>query len=132
MLNSSQRHSSLMHRLLAPAALAALVVPSMSACASSEGEGKTASIAVTATDTTCQLSRTDAAAGAVSFVFTNNEFYVFGAGDTILGEAEDVGPGLSRTLTVTFDKPGSYETACKPGATGEGIRADFTVTAATS
>lgn len=126
-----------MHRLLAPAALAALVVPSMSACASSEGEGKTASIAVTATDTTCQLSRTDAAAGAVSFVFTNNgstmnEFYVFGAGDTILGEAEDVGPGLSRTLTVTFDKPGSYETACKPGATGEGIRADFTVTAATS
>ena len=41
-----------MHRLLAPAALAALVVPSMSACASSEGEGKTASIAVTATDTT--------------------------------------------------------------------------------
>jgi len=40
---------------------------------------------------------------------------------------ENVGPQLSRQLVVNAPA-GKYVTACKPGMTGEGIRADFTVT----
>ena len=37
-------------------------------------------------------------------------------------------PGLQRTLIVQLTQPGTYQTACKPGMIGDGIRADFTVT----
>ena len=56
------------------------------------------------------------------------EFYLYGEdGLRIVGEIENVGPGLSRDLVVNA-APGSYVTACKPGMVGKGIRADFTVT----
>ena len=45
----------------------------------------------------------------------------------ILGEVENIGPGITRPLVVTV-APGSYITACKPGMTGDGIQAPFTVT----
>ena len=90
-------------------------------------------IAVAATDTTCDVARTQAPTGTVTFEFTNkgslvNEFYVYADGDRIIGEVENVGPGLSRTFHVQIAQPGTYETACKPGMVGDGIRAPFTVT----
>ncbi|HMM94257.1 iron uptake system protein EfeO [Phycicoccus sp.] len=90
-------------------------------------------ITVTATDTACELSRTEAPAGTVEFAVTNkgskiNEFYVYAEGDRIMGEVENIGPGLSRTFHVELSEPGTYQTACKPGMVGDGIRADFTVT----
>ena len=45
----------------------------------------------------------------------------------IVGEVENIGPGLSRDLVVTCPA-GKYVTACKPGMNGDGIRSDFTVT----
>ena len=45
----------------------------------------------------------------------------------IVGEIENVGPGLSRDLVVRA-APGKYVTACKPGMNGKGIRDEFTVT----
>jgi iron uptake system component EfeO len=92
---------------------------------------------VTATDTTCDLSVTTGTAGPVTFQISNtgtkvNEFYLYGAdGTTIVGEVENIGPGLSRELAVALE-PGTYVTACKPGMTGEGIRAEFTVAAGSS
>ena len=79
-------------------------------------------------------SGTDSApAGTITFKVTNkgnkiNEFYVYAEGDRIMGEVENVAPGLSRDFHVEITEPGTYETACKPGMVGDGIRAAFTVT----
>lgn len=91
------------------------------------------SIAVTSTDDTCEVSATKAAAGTLKFDVSNEgskvtEFYLLGEdGLRILGEVENIAPGLNRTLTVTAPE-GQYFTACKPGMVGEGVRGDFTVT----
>jgi len=95
--------------------------------------GAPAELTVTATDTTCELSATQGPTGAHTFQITNNgnkvtEFYVYGAGERVMGEVENISPGLSRTLVVQLTEPGTYQTACKPGMVGDGIRADFTVT----
>ncbi|BBY84890.1 hypothetical protein MMUR_16450 [Mycolicibacterium murale] len=86
-----------------------------------------------ATDTECTLSGTENTTGANTFVITNNgskvtEFYVYGEGDRVMGEVENVSPGLQRKLIVQLTQPGTYQTACKPGMIGDGIRGDYTVT----
>ncbi|MFC5062187.1 iron uptake system protein EfeO [Actinomycetospora atypica] len=90
-------------------------------------------VTVTASDTACDLSATSAPAGTVSFSIRNagskvTEFYVYGAGDRIIGEVENIGPGLTRPLSVEIPQGGTYTTACKPGMVGDGLRAPFTVT----
>jgi len=56
------------------------------------------------------------------------EFYLLAEdGLRILGEVENIAPGLSRDLVVAAP-PGEYFTACKPGMVGDGIQAAFTVT----
>lgn len=94
-------------------------------------------IAVSASDTACTLTRTTAPTGLVKFSVSNTgtkvtEFYVYAPGDRIVGEVENVGPGVSRDLSVELTEPGTYTTACKPGMTGDGIRAPFTVTGASA
>ena len=86
-----------------------------------------------ATDTSCELSKTQASTGATTFVITNNgtkvtEFYVYGEGERVMGEVENISPGLQRKLVVNLNQAGKYQTACKPGMIGDGIRGDFTVT----
>ena len=55
------------------------------------------------------------------------EFYLLAEdGLRIIGEIENIGPGLSRDLVLRAG-PGSYFTACKPGMVGDGIRAQFAV-----
>ena len=95
--------------------------------------GAPAELTVTATDTTCELSATQGTTGANTFQITNNgnkvtEFYVYGEGERVMGEVENISPGLSRKLIVQLTEPGTYQTACKPGMVGDGIRGDFTVT----
>ena len=87
----------------------------------------------TATDTSATVSATTAEAGTITFQVKNtgskvNEFYVYGAGDRIVGEVENITPGLNRELKVEITEPGTFTTACKPGMVGDGIRAAFTVT----
>ena len=91
-----------------------------------------APIAVTASDTACTVAKTEVPAGVTVFKVTNTgskvtEFYVYAAGDRVMGEVENIGPGLSRELRVELTA-GTYETACKPGMSGSGIRGTFTVT----
>ncbi len=82
---------------------------------------------------TCDVSRTEAPAGTLTFQVTNSgskvtEFYLLAEdGLRIVGEVENVGPGLTRDLVVVAPD-GEYVTACKPGMKGTGIRAGFTVT----
>ena len=128
--------------LVRTAALALPVLLGLGACSSADpGSGTSGAadgpITVRATDTACEVARATAPAGTVEFTVTNtgskvNEFYVYAEGDRIVGEVENVSPGLTRTFHVDLSEPGSYETACKPGMVGDGIRAGFTVTGASA
>ena len=94
---------------------------------------RAAQITVNASDTECELSGTEAATGPNTFVITNNgtkvtEFYVYGEGERVMGEVENISPGLERKLVVQLAEPGTYQTACKPGMIGDGLRGDFKVT----
>jgi iron uptake system component EfeO len=88
-------------------------------------------VTVKANDTTCEISRNSLDAGTHVFSITNSgakvtEFYVYAPGDRVLGEVENIAPGLSRDLHVELPA-GTYETACKPGMIGSGIRTALTV-----
>ncbi|MFF4126533.1 iron uptake system protein EfeO [Microbispora rosea] len=119
-------------------AAATLALAGLTACSSTgagttteataAGDGK---IAVAATDTECTVAKSDLAAGTSTFSITNNgtkvtEFYVYAAGDRVMGEVENIVPGLTREVVVELPA-GVYETACKPGMTGKGIRGPLKV-----
>jgi iron uptake system component EfeO len=127
-------------RVGAAAAAALLTGISLVGCQAKEaktpasgGDDAPAHVTVNASDTACELSGTEGKTGPSTFVITNNgtkvtEFYVYGAGDRVMGEVENISPGLERKLIVQLTEPGKYQTACKPGMIGDGLRADFTVT----
>jgi iron uptake system component EfeO len=127
---------------LAAGLSAAVLVAVLAGCAKDEtaaGSGSdngTGPVAVTANDTECKLSRSEVQAGTNTFTVTNGgskvtEFYVYGPGDRVMGEVENIGPGLKRELIVELPS-GRYQTACKPGMVGNGIRGELTVTGGTS
>ncbi|SNS46959.1 iron uptake system component EfeO [Rhodococcoides kyotonense] len=117
-------------------ALAAIAVLPLALAGCTEKSTSDASaedIAVAATDTTCDVASTEGKTGNSTFQITNNgskvtEFYVYGEGDRVMGEVENIGPGLTRQLIVALPDPGTYQTACKAGMVGDGIRADYVVT----
>ena len=106
----------------------------LAACTSTATpEGGTGAIAVAAADDACDVGASEAPAGTITFDITNagskvTEFYLYATGGRIMGEVENIGPGLSRQLIVEVPDGGTYETACKPGMVGDGIRSSFTVT----
>ncbi|NUS72902.1 MAG: iron uptake system protein EfeO [Corynebacteriales bacterium] len=121
--------STIRHKLLAVSAATVSIV-GLAAC--SESKDAAGAIAVTATDSKCDVATKEAKAGNVTFEVTNEgkkvtEFYVYADGDRIMGEVENIGAGLNRKLIVKLPA-GEYETACKPGMKGDGIRGKFTVT----
>lgn len=120
-----------MSRILAATTLLLIV---LAGCADEEapaaGDGAGA-VAVTASESECKLSRGEVKAGTSTFAVTNRgskvtEFYVYAEGDRVMGEVENIGPGLKRDLIVELTA-GKYQTACKPGMVGSGIRGDLTV-----
>lgn len=126
-----------MHKTVVVTALL-VATPFLAACTENapgdeQASGDNRSLAVTSSDDECALSATEAPAGTLTFDVTNSgsqvtEFYLLGEdGLRIVAEVENVGPSISRALTVNAPA-GEYVTACKPGMQGEGIRADFTVT----
>jgi iron uptake system component EfeO len=121
-------------RVLALACSAGLLGGALAACSDdAAGPAGTAGgpIAVQASDTACTVARTTVDAGTSVFSITNGgskvtEFYVYAPGDRVMGEVENIAPGLSRELHVELPA-GAYETACKPGMIGKGIRGALTV-----
>ena len=100
--------------------------------ASGGGAAAADTVPVAATDDACDVASSELPAGTHSFAVTNSgaqvtEFYVYAEGDRVMGEVENIAPGLTRELLVELPA-GSYQTACKPGMVGDGIRADLTVT----
>ncbi|GAB3624114.1 peptidase M75 family protein [Mariniluteicoccus endophyticus] len=101
--------------------------------ASKPAAGDPRAFTVAASDTECTVSAATAPSGKLTFTVKNsgtkvNEFYLLGAdGLRIIGEVENIGPGLTRELVLAAPA-GKYFTACKPGMVGDGIRAPFEVT----
>jgi len=113
-----------MKRTLAGLGVAAAALATLSACA--DDPATSGDLTVQAGDSSCKVSSTELEAGPQTFKVTNTgskvtEFYVYAEGDRIMGEVENIGPGLSRDLVVDLSK-GTYEGACKPGMVGDGIR----------
>ncbi|GAB3239609.1 hypothetical protein GCM10027452_44430 [Micromonospora halotolerans] len=94
-------------RFVVPAAAGVLVVAGLTGCGGGDDSDAKAGgpIAVKATDSACEVDSTEIEAGQVTFKVTNsgskvNEFYVYAAGDRVMGEVENIAPGLSRELRV--------------------------------
>jgi iron uptake system component EfeO len=114
--------------------LPGVLLLALTACSSDAGSTGAASssagaVSVTASDDACELSATEVPAGAATFTITNSgskvtEVYVY-AGDKVVTEKENIGPGTRATVEADL-AAGTYEVACKPGMTGDGIRTTLT------
>ena len=120
---------------LRPAVLLLPLLLSTAACGSDDSAAAGPPVPVRAGDTTCEVATTTLPAGRTEFSVTNtggstSEVYVYGGSDfdDVEGEVEDVAPGATRSLDVELSA-GTYEVACKPGGSGDGIRTRITVTA---
>ncbi|MDR7160074.1 iron uptake system protein EfeO [Arthrobacter sp. BE255] len=114
--------------------LAAAVLPlTLAACTDNAAPAATGPIKVSSTNDVCSVSSTSTKSGNITFAIQNDgdqvtEFYLLAEdGLRIIGEVENIGPGLTRNLVVTAPA-GTYTTACKPGMQGEGIRSAFEIT----
>ena len=123
-------------RSLARAVGLAIFAVALTACGSAgEGSAGATKIAVNASDSACVLDVTEVESGAVVFNVTNTgaeitEVYIYSESDgvfnTVVAEVENIGPGTSRDMDAQL-AAGTYEVACKPGQTGDGIRTKLTV-----
>src|SRR4051794_23281352 len=122
---------------LSLAGLTGLTALTLAACGgggdSSSGSTDAAAddIAVAAADDSCDVATTELDAGVHQFTVTNSgskvtEFYVYADGDRVMGEVENIAPGVARELRVELPA-GDYEAACKPGMVGDGIRSGLKV-----
>jgi iron uptake system component EfeO len=117
------------------AATAAAALLALAGCVPNNASGDSAAaITVDSTSDDCVVSASTATSGSLTFSVTNSgdqvtEFYLLADdGLRIVGEVENVGPGISRDLVVQA-QPGEYFTVCKPGMVGDGIgKAAFSVT----
>ncbi len=103
----------------------------MVGCSESDSGGGDA-IAIMATQTECRVAQTQLSSGKHTFSVDNQgsevtEVYVYGSGDKVVTEKEDIGPGTTAEFSVSLN-PGEYEIACKPGERGAGIRETITDT----
>ncbi|UIN29686.1 iron uptake system protein EfeO [Microbacterium binotii] len=121
-------------RLIGGAAALVITSLALAGCVAKADVAASDALAVTASDSACDLPTATATSGTLAFDVTNtgsqvSEFYLLAEdGLRIVGEVENIAPGASRTLTVVA-QPGNYFTLCKPGMVGDGVgRAGFTVT----
>lgn len=97
-----------------------------------EADGDSGMLRVRASDSACEVSAKEFAAGHVTIAVENKgskvtEVYLYAPGDRIVTERENIGPGTKADITAEV-KAGSYEIACKPGMKGDGIRQKVTAT----
>ncbi|MEU6863581.1 iron uptake system protein EfeO [Streptomyces sp. NPDC046876] len=117
--------------LTTAAAVAALTA--VTGCAEKSDAGD-AAIKVAASDSACEVSKTEFPAGKLALDVENKgskvtEVYVYFPDGRIVAERENIGPGTKATITAEV-KAGEYEIACKPGMKGDGIRQKVKATGA--
>jgi iron uptake system component EfeO len=103
--------------------MAAVLCLAAAACGSSSKAGGASgdNVQITLTDAGCDPARLELPAGPTTFEVRNedasdvSEFEILDGGK-VLGEVENLTPGLSGTFDLTLE-PGTYTTAC-PGGDG--------------
>ncbi|MFJ9508310.1 iron uptake system protein EfeO [Streptomyces anulatus] len=114
-------------RFSAVATVAAVTaLTAVTGCAEKADAGGDGAVKVTATDTSCEVSKRTFPSGHLQLAVENKgskvtEVYVLYPDDRIVTERENIGPGTKANITAEI-KAGSYEIACKPGMKGGGIR----------
>ncbi|MEU9717286.1 iron uptake system protein EfeO [Streptomyces sp. NPDC047976] len=116
--------------LTAAAAVAALTA--VTGCAEKSDKSGSGAIQVKATDSACEVSKTEFPAGKVTIEVENKgskvtELYILFPDDRIVAERENIGPGTKATITAEI-KAGDYAFTCKPGMKGDGIRTQVKAT----
>jgi iron uptake system component EfeO len=113
-------------RILSVAASGVVALLALSACGGSgdggtSGEGRT--VDITLTDAGCDPARLELGSGPVTFQVENDgaeaisEFEILD-GDRVLGEVENIAPGLSGHFSLTLE-PGEFTMYCPGGKTAE-------------
>jgi iron uptake system component EfeO len=121
-------------RFVPLAAVVAATALSLTGCSSSAsstdgGDGTAATVSIALTPDGCAPSPASVASGLVTFEVTNKNATAVSeaellSGDTIVGEKENLTPGLSGKFSLRL-KPGKYVVSCPNAKTD---RFDFTVT----
>jgi len=122
-------------RIVAGLSLGAVAMLALTGCvANNPGDTDATALTVDSSATDCSVSSGEAPSGNVVFTVSNSgdqvtEFYLLADdGLRIVGEVENIGPGIERNLVVQA-RPGDYFTVCKPGMIGAGVgKTAFTVT----
>ncbi|TQE35785.1 peptidase M75 family protein [Streptomyces ipomoeae] len=114
------------------AATTVAALTAVTGCTEKSSAGEDGVIAVTATDTKCEVSKKEFPAGHVELAIENKgskvtEVYILFPDDRVVTERENIGPGTKQKVTAEV-KAGDYRIACKPGMKGDGIRQDVTAT----
>ncbi|MCX5587076.1 iron uptake system protein EfeO [Streptomyces erythrochromogenes] len=111
-------------RLTVAAATAVVALTVATGCSQKSDAGDDA-IRVAASDSACDVSKTEFPAGKVQIDVENKgskvtEVYVLFPDARIVTERENIGPGTKASITAEI-KAGDYEIVCKPGMKGDGI-----------
>ena len=109
-----------------------VAIPFLAVAAACSSSSDATVVKVAASDDACRVASTELDAGNTTFRITNEgskvtEVYVYAEGDRVVSERENIGPGTTADLSTDLPA-GTYEVACKPGQTGDGIRQTITVT----
>ncbi|MCM9079252.1 EfeM/EfeO family lipoprotein [Streptomyces sp. NBC_00160] len=107
------------------AASVAAALTAVTGCSQKSDAGSEGAIKVTASDSACEVSKTEFPSGKVQLDVENKgskvtEVYVLFPDARIVTERENIGPGTKASITAEI-KAGDYEIVCKPGMKGDGI-----------
>ncbi|MFG2991356.1 iron uptake system protein EfeO [Streptomyces sp. NPDC048257] len=107
------------------AASVAAALTAVTGCSQKSDAGSDDVIKVAASDSACEVSKTEFPSGKVQIDVENKgskvtEVYVLFPDARIVTERENIGPGTKASITAEI-KAGDYEIVCKPGMKGDGI-----------
>ncbi|MGW6577537.1 iron uptake system protein EfeO [Streptomyces sp. NPDC054945] len=107
------------------AASVAAALTAVTGCSQKSEAGANDAIKVAASDSACEVSKTEFPSGKVQIDVENKgskvtEVYVLFPDARIVTERENIGPGTKASITAEI-KAGDYEIVCKPGMKGDGI-----------
>ncbi|MFF5781409.1 iron uptake system protein EfeO [Streptomyces virginiae] len=108
------------------AASVAAALTAVTGCSQKSDAGGNDAIKVAASDSACEVSKTEFPSGKVQIDVENKgskvtEVYVLFPDARIVTERENIGPGTKASITAEI-KAGDYEIVCKPGMKGDGIK----------
>ncbi|MEV7561100.1 iron uptake system protein EfeO [Streptomyces sp. NPDC089795] len=114
------------------AASVAAALTAVTGCSEKSEAGGSDAIKVAASDSACDVSKTEFPAGKVQIDVENKgskvtEVYVLFPDARIVTERENIGPGTKASITAEI-KAGDYKIVCKPGMKGDGIAKDVKAT----